>query len=156
MTTATPFGPNDPQKALLNLRIIWAVMQTSVIVFMFIVIAQQTAGSPHQPALQTMNVMIGMSWAMLATIVPVGYFVRMQVYKRSWQGDVIAPAGYTIGNLVLFACCHSVAFFALILVMLNGTLWPTIIPTVLAMAVMVINFPNGHAMHPRDTLEDVT
>lgn len=156
MMNATPFGPSDPKAALLNLRIIWAVLLTGVIVFMFVVMVQQAAGRPPQPTAPFITIITGVSWGMLAITIPIGYFVRMQVYKRSWRGDVISPAGYTIGNLFLFGCCESVALFSSIALMLIGSVWPTIMPGLIAMAVMVINFPNGRAMHPPHMPKDVT
>ena len=148
---AGPFDLLSPKTALLNVRIVWGALLFGVIAFMFVVIF--LLAGDQQPPLepQTSTIMFIVSLVMLATTVPVGYFVRMQVYKRSWQGDVISPAGYTTGNIILLACCEGPAFFALILVLMNGSFWPAIIPAAIAMGIMVINFPNGRAMFPPET-----
>lgn len=148
---AGPFDSLNPKQALLNLRIVWGVLLLGVITFMFVVIIILAGGNGPTPDPQASAIIFIVSLAMLATTVPIGYFVRMQVYKRSWRGEVISPAGYTVGNIIVLACCEGPAFFSLIVVMINGSFWPAIIPAVIAMAIMVINFPNGRAMFPPHT-----
>lgn len=140
--------PQSPKAALLTLRIVWGALLFGVLVFMLVVgiILANTAAKPVDAQFAT--VLLVVLLALLVTELPIGYFVRMQVYKRSWQGDVISPSGYSTGNIILFACCESVALFALIVVLITRSYWPAIIPAVIAMAIMVVNFPNGRAMFP--------
>ena len=151
---ANTFERLDPKAALLNLRIIWAGMMLGLIGFMFVVIFILSTGGPARGNPQMAPVLFAIAVAMLVTTVPIGYFVRMQVYKRSWRGEVISTGGYTTGNIILFACCEGPAFFALILVLMNRSFWPEIIPAAIAMAIMVINFPNGRAMFPPESFSD--
>jgi hypothetical protein len=91
------------------------------------------------------------SWAMVIAAVPLGYFLRMQSYKRHWQGDVIAPQGYLVGNLLLWALCEGCSLVTIAFCLLVGSLWPAIAPSLVALSVQVLNYPDGRPMFPPGT-----
>ena len=88
----------------------------------------------------------------MVIVIPIGYILRTQIYKRGWRGPVITPGAYLTGNVVLLGICEGSSLFGLVVTFLNGSLWPTIIPSVIAMGVGAINFPNGLAMQPTGPL----
>ncbi len=81
-------------------------------------------------------------------LLPVAFVLRTQIYKRHWQDQAITPKGYLIGNIVFFAVCESVGLFGLVITVLNGSAWPTLISTVAAVLVQGVNFPHGRPMSP--------
>jgi hypothetical protein len=134
---------DDPKHALWLTRIIWAAMIAGQVIFMVVV---PVVWSRHATDGAATNVLFVISMAMLLTLVPFGYFVRMQVYKANWRDKIVTPGGYVTGNLILLAACEGVAMVGLVHAMLSGTLFPAVIPTILALVVQIINFPNGRAM----------
>jgi F0F1-type ATP synthase membrane subunit c/vacuolar-type H+-ATPase subunit K len=140
---------DDPKQTLLVTRIVWAAMIAGQMLFM-IVIPFIWPDEPKQT--QSPDIMLMLPFVMLVVMVPVGYFIRMQVYKANWREDIVAPGGYFTGNLILLAMCEAVAFMGLVNVQLRGELFPALIPTILALMVQIVNFPNGRAMQ-RDPLD---
>ena len=92
---------------------------------------------------------------MLVTSVPVGYFIRGQIYKKNWEGDVVTPKGYMMGNIVLLAMCEAVSLCGLVATMIGHVVWFAV-PSLLAMAVQVVNFPLGGPMEPNPLLTRTT
>lgn len=148
-------SPNmTPSLALRNLRIIWAALLGGQIVFLMVIAvlaAQGTAGTGAPGGgggAASVVVILGFVAAgLLVSGVIIGLFIRNQIYKANWQGDVVTPAGYFQGNLVFLALLEGVAMVGLVAALLAGTLMtPAIIPSVIAMGIQVINFPNGRPM----------
>jgi len=94
--------------------------------------------------------------AMLVVLTPLGYFIRNQLYKASWQGNVVKPWGYVIGNLTLLAMVEAVSFFGLIgtLVERSFASLPFVV-SVIAMAIQVINFPHGRPMFEQQEVDSM-
>jgi len=68
----------------------------------------------------------------------------MMTFNKSRQkaGTLTLPA-YSIGNIFFWSGCEGVAFFGLVVAMMNVSLWPTIICVAIAMGLQVITFPTG-------------
>ncbi|MCE9588934.1 MAG: hypothetical protein K8S99_00235 [Planctomycetes bacterium] len=132
-------------RTLLTLRIVWFALLTGPLVFLGVVVMIISNGRPPQ---QGMEIMTFVAAGMLFTMVPTGYFVRMQFYKRFWRGDAVDPTGYFTGNLLLFALCEAVAFFGLVATLAQREWrWPAVIAGA-AMLVQLVNFPTGAPMRP--------
>ncbi len=141
--------PNQPQhRTLITTRIIWAAMLVGQIGFMAAIAVVWNLQNTFQLNPDTARLLFYISLGMLFTLIPLGYTMRSQTYKRYWQAHAVTPAGYLQGNIVLLAMCESVAIIALVATLLSGTWWPTLAPAVAAMAVQVVNFPNGRPMQP--------
>lgn len=140
--------PLPADRALMTTRLIWAAMLMGQVIFLFVIVFLWSSSASFQPSPDTAWVLFLVTVAVLVSAVPVGYVCRQQIYKRNWVGDVITPQGYLTGNVVLLALCEGVSMLGLVATLLNGSLWPTLAPSVIAMAVQVINFPNGRAMNP--------
>ena len=136
---------DDPKQMLLVTRIVWAAMLAGQVLFMIVIPFIQPTEPTENAAPQALLLL---SFAMLVVLVPVGYYVRMQAYKANWRENIVTPGGYFVGNIILLAMCEGVAFMGLVNVHLRGELFPALIPTILALMVQIINFPNGRAMQP--------
>ena len=91
-----------------------------------------------------------LSLGALFTALPAGLFIRGQVFKRHWVGEVVTPAGYLQGNLIAWACCEGVALMSLVFVLVSGELFPTVISAGVAGGLLLALWPNGRAMSPLD------
>jgi len=129
-------------------RVIWAAMLMGQGMFLFVIVFLWSSGASFQPSPDTAWLLFLVTVVVLVSAVPVGYVCRQQIYKRNWVGNVITPQGYLTGNIVLLALCEGVSMLGLVATLLNGSFWPTLAPSVIAIGVQVINFPNGRAMHP--------
>ncbi len=136
----------DKRSARFAIQLIWLALLVGQFIFLIVVVfLHSQQNQPADPGLiQTLTLA---SFCALVAI-PLGYFIRNQVYKRGWVEHAVAPASYVQGNLVLLACCEAVAFFSLIVTLLAGSFgWPTA-PALLALTVHVLNFPTGRPLEP--------
>jgi hypothetical protein len=138
----------SPAASLRVIRVIWLALLMGQIGFMFAIVVVWHGSTGFQASPEQGRLIFLITVGMLLVSVPLGYFIRSQTYKRNWQGTQITPQGYFVGNLILLAMCESVSLTGLVATLLSGRLWPTILPSVAAMAVQVVNFPNGRAMRP--------
>lgn len=143
-----PTDPTPANRALTTTRLIWAAMLIGQVMFLFVIVFLWSSNAAFGPSPDMAWLLFQAAVVTLIVAVPVGYVCRQQVYKRNWVGDAIKPQGYLTGNVVLLALCEGVSMLGLVATLLNGSLWPTLAPSVIAMAVQVINFPNGRAMQP--------
>ena len=141
-------GPMPADKALMTTRLVWVALLMGQVMFLFVIVFLWSSSGAFQPSSDTAWILFLVAVVMLVLAVPVGYVCRQQIYKRNWVGDVITPQGYLTGNVVLLALCEGVSMLGLVATLLNGSLWPMLVPSVIAMTVQGINFPNGRAMNP--------
>lgn len=137
-------------KPLLVLRILWAALLAGLLFFgvMVAVGIMNQAGEPAADTVELANLLLVLGVGLLVVLMPMGYFIRMQCYKRYWRGEVVAPEGYFKGNLVLLAICEGLALFGLVGCLMHGSFWPNVLTTLGALMVHMINFPTGRAMRP--------
>lgn len=151
---------NDPKQALMTNRVIWAAMGLGMVMFAGIMIALAQSREPVAvPGGEADPMLFYIACAMVVAAIPMGLFVRGQVFKRGWVGEVVTPGAYTTGNIIAWACCEAPAFVALITIMLDGRIVPNIFPALAAIVMHLLLWPNGRAMFaraagPRNTLED--
>lgn len=151
------YVPETPQQTLFITRLIWGALLITQLSFAGVItmLISQRQVATTLPA-STVQVFTYVPWVMLAVMIPLGYFVRMQSYKKNWQGNVITPRGYMFGNVVLFAACEGCAMSTLAFGMIQGQLWPQAVPALFALGVLVLNFPDGKAMFAPNTPSNVT
>jgi hypothetical protein len=131
-----------PPQALMTLRIIWLALILGQLAFMavvILVILPNQHGDVHpQPLLVWVNV------AMCASIVPVTFVIRTMIFRKGTvdgpNGGVRAPA-YAIGNIIFWAGCEGVSMFALVVAIVNGSLWPTDVIVAVSLALQALTFP---------------
>jgi len=139
----------DPdQRTILSVaRVVWAAFLAGQVMFLLMIAIVWEVGTPfNKPMPDLAHGLCVVGLVLLALLVPLGYVLRGQIYKRHWRGARIMPRGYLIGNIVLLGLCEVVSMVGLVGVLFAGTFWPGVIPSFLAMAVQVVNFPNGRAM----------
>jgi len=123
-------------KRLMTLRIIWFALLFGECAFAAIVLV-----FPHPPTSSPQPILIYVNAAMLFTLVPICFVIRMFLFRRSRLDGRIRFGAYSIGNIILWAGCDGVAFLGLVAAFINGSLWPTILITAVAMGIQLITFP---------------
>ena len=151
----------DPKQALVTVRIIWAALAMGMVTFAGIVIVlAQAPAEAAAPADDADPMFFYAACAMVVMAIPMGLFVRGQIFKRGWVGDVVTPQAYTTGNIIAWACCEAPVLFALVVVLITGNIMPNVLPAAAAFVMHLILWPNGRAMftpaksEPRNSLED--
>ena len=133
------FDSLTPKKTLMTMRIIWFALLMGPISFLILlavlVLPHHVQTNPPQPVLVWVNLV------MLATVVPVTFFIRNLIFRRSQSQDGIKAAAYSAGNIVFWAGCEGVAFFGLVIALINGSLWPTIVIVAIALVPQLLTFP---------------
>ncbi len=140
----------DPRKVLWTIRVLWAALVLGVLAFGAavgaIVFSGGLPGAGHQSAPADLLALI--AGVMIVTLVPAGLFIRNQVYKRHWRENLVAPAGYFTGNLLLLAMLEGVAMFSIVATLIIGRFGWATLPGVIALGLMLVNFPTGRPMQP--------
>jgi len=136
-----------PARALSTTIMLWGGLLSGQVTFVIVILVLKS-GNRSNPSSDLAELLHVISWIALAAAVPMGYFIRNQTYKANWQGDVVTPGGYVTGNLLLLAMLEGAGMIALVGTLLADTIWPNLLPAILAMVAQAINFPNGKAMRP--------
>ena len=143
-------APLSPERTLTMIRVIWGLLFAGqavlAIVAAIIIRTQPETPLGDASAIQLLTIV---ACVLLVTNTFMGVFVRNQVYKKNWQGQVVSPAGYFTGNLLMFAFVEGVVLLGLGLYILARSFGPGAVPTVLAMAIYAVNFPHGGPMFGR-------
>lgn len=141
-----PIADSEKRRLLLASRVIWLAMLLWPFLICLMAIAFQAgkqAWSAHVGHLSC-DVSVGLS----IFLMPFGYCLRSQIYKRYWQECHISPIGYLSGNVALWTCCSAIVFLGLATIVVTGSYWPAWVAVVTAVLFELINFPNGLAMEP--------
>ncbi len=140
-------SPDKTTKALLSIRIIWAMMLAGQLVFLIVVVTLLGTGFVEGPTdLHPVAGYIGLG--VLVVAAPAAHIARQQVYKANWQGEAISPGGYANGNIVHLAILEGAAIVNLIAALISGSWVPGLISALVAMAIQAASYPNGRAMQP--------
>lgn len=130
-----------PAKALMTMRIIWLALLLGPILFMgvivLVILPQSRQTTQPQP------ILTWVSFALLAMTVPVAFVIRGIILRRSRIEDRIPTSAYSAANIIFWAASEGCALFALVVVMLNRSLWPTIVVAAIALCLQAITFPTG-------------
>jgi hypothetical protein len=126
------------------LRIIWGAMLLGLLTFLgvVLVIGPKMSGIDGR----TSQLYLYIAVAMLAALVPAAFVVRSAVYRKNRTDAGVAPAAYVTGNIIFWAMCEGVAFFALVAGLLNRGRGPHLLVAAIAIAMIVVNFPTGAPM----------
>jgi hypothetical protein len=140
--------PNRPTRppgvgSILILRIIWLALLLGPFSFGCVLpIVMRSGNFPAQPN----TILEWVNLGMFVTVIPVAYLVRLLMFSRGWSEHGITITAYSTGNLIFWAGCESVAFFGLVVALVNGVFWPTIGLTLLAMGLQIATYPTGANM----------
>ena len=143
--------PATPASTLTVTRIVWGGMLLGLIIFGWIQAGAQPAGGPN-PGSTTIGGLRPAVIALIALLLgtPLGYFLRLQIYKRGWEGFAVKPKAYYLGNIVLFLILDVIAVLCLFLGLAasdRAACWSIACVAGLTLA---INFPNGKPMEPSE------
>jgi hypothetical protein len=130
-----------PKQALLTMRIIWGAMLMGEIAFLTVLMTVVLPARKDPPNVQ--RVLVITSAIMLATVIPVAFFVRSAIFNRARTEGGIPAGPYATGNIIFWAACEGTTFFALVAALLNGSLAPTVYFAAVAIAVQVTAFPSA-------------
>jgi hypothetical protein len=144
----TPTQPS-PRHSLMTLRIIWFALLMGQVIFLAIVLwLIRQPGQAAEP--QVRRTLFIIAAVMLATAIPVGYFLRMRLYERGRESDgSVSPGAYGSGNIIFYALCEGPSLFAIVGILLSREPMPFIILTLVAMAAQAVNFPTGAPLRER-------
>ncbi|MEM8781852.1 MAG: hypothetical protein AAGE65_03260 [Planctomycetota bacterium] len=144
----SPF--DTPEATLKTLRMIWVGI-TFGLVAAAAVIVGATLNSPDPGPVAFGPVRVGyVALAALVVLMAVGYFVRLQVYKRGWETHHVKPDAYARGNIVLFAMLEAAGMLSVVLGGFVGDRFACFVIATAAFAALILNFPNGAPMHPAE------
>ena len=126
------------------MRLTWAALLGGECgVGYFLLFYSPAFGQPRPELVGTVTVSLGL---VLAVLIPLGYFVRMQVYKRGWRAHRITPQAYVFANLLLWSLMMAVVLVSVIGAYLTGSRGVALVPAVIGVLVQMVNYPNGDAM----------
>lgn len=122
-----------PARALLTIRIIWFALMFGQVTFMAVIFLLILPNAHARAAFHPLPVLSWIPFAVLAIVVPVAFFMRRVILNRAATAAGVPPSAYFVGNIVFWAGCEGCAFFGLIAIMLNGSLWPLIVQVAIAL-----------------------
>ena len=141
---------DNPAQPLTTIRIIWGAILMGLIVISSVMVVVTLSESPDEatPALDEngLPVVTIAAAALLIAAVPAAYFLRNQIYKKHWSGDAVEPEGYVTGNVLFLALIEGPAVVAAIGIVVHGSVFPQVIPLVIAAGIILANFPTGGPM----------
>jgi hypothetical protein len=142
MNQPTPTPP-PPRAQLTVLRIIWMALLLGPLVFFGVIVS----GVMAPPQTTPQPVLVWVNLVMLLTFVPVAFVVRTVLFRRAEVEGGIPIAAYSNGSIIFWAGCEGVSFLGLVIAHLNGSLWPTIVISGIAMGLQVLTFPVGGRLY---------
>lgn len=139
MTESDPSGGSNLQKrALMNMRIIWMALVMGQVLFLLILVLLIL---PSQHVVHPQPILAMVAFIFMAAAIPGAFVARTMIFRRTGADGRLAPATYFTGSIIFWAGCEGVTFFALIVAMINGNLWPTIIVAAIGLALCALTFP---------------
>ena len=135
-----------PQKALAASRIIWGALVMGLVFIGTVTLF--TLKNNSRPADHLEYIFAGIVWSMLLIGVPIGLFIRGQIFKRHWVGSVVTPIGYQTGNIIAWAICEGISMNAVVFCQIVGRSWLVLSAGIAGLVMLLLLFPNGKAMFP--------
>jgi len=131
---------NTPAQAIMAVRLIWtALLIGQMMFFAFALYISRNGGFAALPA-STTSILFYVSIGLLVVVTPVAYFVRAKLLG----GDRPVPLEkYVPANVAFHGMLEGVSMVGLVVMLLSGSMMPAIIVPLIAVGVMVVNFPLG-------------
>ncbi len=142
---STNDSTQTPAQAVRAVWILWSAFLAGLGIFAVVVYFVRDPNALPQDIAQLFFLL---AWAGVFVGFPIGYFVRMQVYKANWQINSVTPRGYLTGNLFFFAAAEPAGLMALVAILLGAPWWPTSAPLILALLLLLPNLPSERLMQP--------
>lgn len=138
----------DPARTLAVLRVLWALLLLGQVVLVIIAAVIMRTAKNQLIDEESAWQVFGVTASMMVINILIGSYLRNQIYKRHWQSDVVKPAGYFFGNIVMLALLESVVMLSIVLCILRLSFWPWMLPGLVTLGVYLVNFPHGGPMFP--------
>ncbi len=140
-----------PESTLRQVRLIWAAMIVGILTFFGISLGMTLSRS--QPITINRSLSRAMFYGVMVAFVvlpTVGLALRLKTYKRGYVDRAVTPQAYMKGNIIVFAMLETIAILASLVLLLTGIVAQTAFVVVLSVMLMILNWPNGHPMHPAE------
>lgn len=156
-TRHTPANPGtlptvQPRQLLLQARIFWFAMVAGVTimgaVFTFLILAEEHSPEVTQSLESVAPILFYVGIGLTGLALLLGPFLRGQIFKAGWVGDIVKPSSYFAGNIIAWALCEGAVLYGLIVCFVVGSLWPYVLPPAVAYIFLLLLWPNGRAMFP--------
>lgn len=138
-------GPTAPQ-TLAILRVLWGVLLLGQLLMIGIAAIVMRDSQSQQLAPDLVNKLFGFNAGLLVFNIILGTYLRSQIYKRCWRGNVISPLGYFTANVIMLALLEMVVFLGILVSILAKSFMPSLLPAILGMMVFAVNYPHGGPM----------
>ncbi|MAX25124.1 MAG: hypothetical protein CMJ19_11535 [Phycisphaeraceae bacterium] len=135
-----------PEQAAKILRLIWGMMLLGQLAFFAVALVVSFNGEPA--TFESVKIFYIIAVVLGLMSVPMGSFIRMQIYKKHWVNNAVTPQGYFIGSLLSMAIIEGAALFSIVVLFLHGQIGPTLALPIALMGVFAMNYPNGKPMQP--------
>jgi F0F1-type ATP synthase membrane subunit c/vacuolar-type H+-ATPase subunit K len=132
----------DPRKAIMAQRIIWAALILGQLAFAVVVaLLLQRPGKPPPP-----EPILSILCFVFLIEIPIGLIARQVIFARGRRSNGrLTPGVYGTGNIIFWAMCEGASFFALVVVLINHSFWPTIVVPAIALCFQAVTIPMGSA-----------
>lgn len=84
--------------------------------------------------------------AFLVIAGPAAFFVRSRMFRGYWTGECVAPRAYLSGMIVVWATLELGGIISLVGALMSHSLFPYILPALVAFMMYVALWPSGRAM----------
>ena len=82
-------------------------------------------------------------------LMPLGWMIRNQMYKRHWQQDAVTISGYCAGNSIFFALLCPVSLLSMLAIYESQQL-ACGVPLLFAILALLSTSPNGKPLQPHE------
>jgi len=80
---------------------------------------------------------------------PAAFFVRGRIFRQYWAGAPVTPGAYVAGMVVIWATLEVGGVLSLVGCLVTGST-PMLLPSLLALGIFALSWPNGQAMVGHD------
>jgi hypothetical protein len=122
----------------MTIRIIWFAMLMGELMFLGVV---AFAILPNHGPPQPQPILVWSNVFMLIAIVPATFIIRATLFRKAAINGQVPAGPFVTGNIIFWAGCEGVCFFAIVVGVVTGSLWPTILVAAVALALQAITFP---------------
>ena len=139
----------DPVQVRTLVRVLWGAQLLALPGISLLVISRVQDGLGEQAHLGGLLFSIGL--IAMVVLPPLGLFLRGQVFKAGWEGQVAKPDSYLRGMLLAWFMCQVPAVLGVLAIFATGRAWPGAMLPAGSICAMALLWPNGRAMFtPRD------
>lgn len=134
----------NPASAVRSARIIWAALLAGQVLFLVVVLVLMPKPAPQDQELPKLLALV--AGVLVISGIPVGMMLRKKMWDAGRVDGVLQPSSYISGHVLFLALCEGPSLLALVSVLLAGSVFPFVLPSLVAMAVQIANYPTGEPL----------